>query len=209
MADYKMSMLDNALDFIDYAVSHLEDSDPDTRNLKYAILHLSSGIEQLFKQCLFNKDRKLIFADQSNADEKALQSGDFYTIDFKEALKRLEANCDVKFDDRAAKIFKAIKMQRNKIEHYQLIVDKTLTVALIVKAWAIVYDFCHSYLDVIDNAVFLGIREKILVHQEFIKERWIQIEEALQEAKLHHFILDCPRCFERALPLRSHLKSGE
>jgi len=65
------------------------------RHLKYALIHLCSGIELVLKERLRQEDWKLVFADQDKATEEAYKSGEFFSVDFKGLQDRLEENCGI------------------------------------------------------------------------------------------------------------------
>lgn len=85
----KLDLIDNSIDFILNAVTQLSNPAPSLSQIKYSILHLSSGIELLLKQRLFNEHWSLIFANVDRADKILLQKGDFKSVDFGESLNRL------------------------------------------------------------------------------------------------------------------------
>ena len=57
----EIPLIENAMDFVSEAVIRLAKPNPDLREIKYVILHLSSGLELLQKQFLVDKDFSLIF----------------------------------------------------------------------------------------------------------------------------------------------------
>lgn len=75
-----ITLVENALDFILSAVEWAKGDD--VRSLKYAILHLSDGVELILKEKLRRDHWSLLFADVDKANENALKTGDFKSVDF-------------------------------------------------------------------------------------------------------------------------------
>ena len=94
--DMDYSLLENGLDFILDATQkllELNDSDLDNRCnqrlIKYALLHLSAGIELVFKYRLFKEHWTYVFADMNKANKKndSIKSGG----------KRIQSNIELLF----------------------------------------------------------------------------------------------------------------
>jgi hypothetical protein len=103
--DFHYTLLENGLDFVRSSLEHLTaasatstpDNESQKRHLKYALIHLCSGIELVFKQRLRQDDWQLVFQEQDRATEAAYQSGDFKSVYFNTAQDRLEEECGVEF----------------------------------------------------------------------------------------------------------------
>ena len=68
----QLSMLENGLDFIRSGLKSI--ASPQSKfDLKYAVLHLSAGIELVLKDRLRREDWTLIFDDVTQADERKLE----------------------------------------------------------------------------------------------------------------------------------------
>jgi hypothetical protein len=73
----------------------------DASDLKYAVLHLGSGIELVLKERVRREDWKLLFRNVEKADEKLYESGNFSNINLHECLNRLEdAGMDIAPESR-------------------------------------------------------------------------------------------------------------
>jgi len=95
----KLSLLENAFDYILDAVNQLQGKRPSKRRIKYGIIHLWSGIELLIKKRLMDEHWSLIFRDINKADINALNSGDFVSVYFDEAVTRLKNICGIDISD--------------------------------------------------------------------------------------------------------------
>ncbi len=115
--DIQLSMLENGLDFIRSGLKHIA-SPVSKFDLKYAVLHLSAGIELVLKDRLMREDWKQIFVKPEDATEEKLKSGNFRSANLYECLERLNEHCPVDLPDKA--LLLSFKNQRNPIEHYAL-----------------------------------------------------------------------------------------
>jgi hypothetical protein len=86
--------------------------------LKYALLHLCPGVELIFKERIRQEDWQLFFADPEKADEGAYESGDFWSVDFKQAQERLEEDCGVELTHEEKAQLKSFRKRRNQLEHF-------------------------------------------------------------------------------------------
>lgn len=71
----KITLIENALDFILSALEHAQVDE--ARSLKYAVLHLSDGVDLVLKEKLRREHWSLLFADINKASESALTSREF------------------------------------------------------------------------------------------------------------------------------------
>ena len=96
------SMLENGMDFIISGILHLQKAESENveeniqgRELKYALLHLSSGIELVFKSRLNIEHWTYIFEDMNKASKNSYKDGSLKTADSNTAIDRLEKLIDV------------------------------------------------------------------------------------------------------------------
>ena len=75
----QLSMLENGLDFIASGLKHIA-SPVSKFDLKYAVLHLSAGIELVLKDRLMREDWTQIFVKPEEATEEKLKSGNFKSV---------------------------------------------------------------------------------------------------------------------------------
>jgi hypothetical protein len=146
--DFRFSLLENGLDFLESSLDYLsaassnQHSSKSTktpkvmpheqkRNLKYALLHLSSSIELIFKERLHQEHWSLVFRDVSKANKEAYDSGDFQSVTFQEAQDRLISICEIEFTQKQLRDLKKLRDRRNKIEHFGVI-DSLLAVQVSV-----------------------------------------------------------------------------
>ena len=104
----KFDLLENGLDFVNEAL-HAINATSNHKRLKYSIIHLCSGIELIFKEILIKKDWKLIFNDPAEAKEELLQTGNFDSVTFNQAINRLENKCKVTIDQDDKKVLSELR----------------------------------------------------------------------------------------------------
>src|SRR5450759_2719762 len=98
--DLQLSMLENGLDFILSGLKYI--GSPSSKfALKYAVLHLSAGIELVLKDRLRREDWTQIFVKPEDATEEKLKSGNFKSVNLYQCLERLEEHCPVDLPDKA------------------------------------------------------------------------------------------------------------
>jgi len=204
MTNLQMSLLENAFDFLEEGADRLLQQEQTPRSLKYAVLHLSSGVELLLKQRLYNEHWSLIFSDINKADLKLLKSGDFTSINFNDARIRLEKISEIRLDERHKKTLDALKRERNKIEHYQVSLNRTTVISIVIQGWSFVTDFVfdHLQLDAEQQNRFTQIRRKIIPLRDFVSHRIQEISADLDKlGKNDTAVVRCPECLQDALPI--------
>jgi hypothetical protein len=143
-----LSLLANALDYLDHAVDAA--SRPDTvkrrKSLlyvrwKYAVLNVQAGIELLLKARLAQEHWSLIFANVDQATLDALLKGDVASVSLDVAIKRLQNIAHVSLGsefERNGSLDKLRKL-RNRLQHFQFAieVDQFRSVVTEAPRWAL------------------------------------------------------------------------
>lgn len=138
----KFDLLENGLDFILSSVKFtLEEK------YKYAILHLSAGVELILKERLRQEHWSLIFENIDKAQKEYLNSGDFQSVKFESSLKRIIEICSINLSDENQKLLHDLKRRRNKIEHFAYHQSGIALKSLSSKILNFVFDFIHLELD--------------------------------------------------------------
>jgi len=196
----KLTLIENALDFILSALEHAKVDE--ARSLKYAVLHLSDGVELVLKEKLRREHWSLLFADVNKASESALTAGEFKSVDFDTCTERLEGISGLDMTPHTS-LLKLLRRHRNKLQHFEYKGSKDEVMSILVKTWGFVLDFLHDQLpDVVNeqSATIDEIKNLMIENEGFIKERLAGIQEAINNFKaMSNAILDCPRCLQPAL----------
>jgi len=125
--DFHYTLLENGLDFVRSCLEHLsaalqaQENGDQKRHLKYALIHLCSGVELVLKERLRQEDWRLLFADQDKATEEAYESGEFFSVDFKALQSHLEDDCGIELTPEQKADLKSFRSRRNKVEHFNVV----------------------------------------------------------------------------------------
>jgi hypothetical protein len=196
----KITLIENALDFVLSAVQNTKIGD--TRSLKYAVLHLSDGVELAFKERLKREHWVFLFADTDKANEIALETGEFKSVDFDDCIKRLKNIVHIDLHAYSPILTKLRKI-RNRLQHYEYSGTKEEVISILVNTWSFILDFLHDNLtDAVEGQAetIQKIKEYMIENQEFIDERLVQIKDKLKEAEaMSNAVLRCPTCLQQTL----------
>lgn len=148
------SMLENGMDFILSGIEHLQRAEQENieenfrdKELKYALLHLSSGIELVFKSRLNIEHWTYIFEDMNGASKKKYEDGSLKTVDSNTAIDRLERLCGYSFDENQKKRLKSLRDARNRFEHGFIDNNPKAIECIINQAVEVIVDFLGKNYD--------------------------------------------------------------
>jgi len=114
----KLSLTENAHDFIGEAIKHANAKDG--HDWKYALLHLGSALELIMKAILEKEHWSLIFEDVDKASREDLKSGNFKSVNWENLVERIVRIIGKHISDRDKIDLKRIREIRNKIIHYSV-----------------------------------------------------------------------------------------
>jgi DNA-directed RNA polymerase subunit RPC12/RpoP len=202
--------LQNGLDYLESVVEHLRDG-PDQRDLKYAILHLQAATEVLLKVRLMREHWSLVFKNVDYANQSALSSGDFHSVDLKETLTRLKGIAGITPPSQHRDGFIKLSDERNKLQHYgltsgvqgiQSLVGLVLDGLLCFIRDHLRPDATTDELAVLDDTQEL-IREERDRIDLLVQAIWSRITPELDELDP---VVVCPNCRQAALAVDDPLK---
>ena len=194
------SLLENGLDFISSALKHLKNR-PTKRELKYAVLHLSAGIELILKERLKREHWSLVFDKPELAIKQAYDTGDFSSVSFKASLDRLINISGIKFEEKQKMRLMRFRDMRNRFEHFGIVDSTEAVTASAAAALAILLDFIKNHLEIQtmeqnDQILLDEIRSELSEFKEFVRKRWRLIESEVKSARTA--VIICPRCGQAA-----------
>ncbi len=200
--DIQLSMLENGLDFILSGLKHI--GSPTSKfDLKYAVLHLSSGIELVLKDRLRREDWTQIFVKPEQATEERLKSGNFKSVSLYQCLKRLEEHTAVNLPDLG--LLTSFKERRNPIEHFGVNDSREALEAASAIALGELIDFLaeafeESELSAEESELLQQIRTGLAEFKRFTVARMAEIQPVLENHKKRYKqIVVCPSCVQDAL----------
>lgn len=194
------SLLENGLDFIASALKHLKQQ-PSKRELKYAVLHLSAGIELILKERLKREHWSLVFDKPESATKKAYDTGDFSSVSFKPSLDRLVNICGIKLEEKQRTRLLRFRDMRNRLEHFGIVDSIEAVTASTAAALAILLDFIKNHLEAqtlehTDQMRLDEIRRELSEFKEFVHKRWLLIDSDVKKARTA--VIVCPSCGQTA-----------
>ncbi len=205
------SLLENGLDFIlDAAqkLSELNDSDLDDKDsqrlIKYALLHLSAGIELVFKYRLFKEHWTYVFADMNKANKQGLSSGDFSSVDSKTSIDRLKSLCDIAFDEQEKTDLQRLRNRRNRAEHFSLNEPLKAVEISMHKSISIITKFLVNHCNTDEfleeeTSLFEDIKGQLREMEQHHNDAKAIAERQLSDMNMTGLTITCPACGEKFL----------
>ncbi|WP_053362550.1 hypothetical protein [Bacillus sp. FJAT-27251] len=197
MSNYKveLTIVENGLDFIRRSLIELEKDDE--MYFKYAILHLSAGLELILKARLQKEHWSLVFDDINKANFDVFNEGEFKSVIFENLITRLEGICKVAIDFKAKRKIQSLKKYRNRIEHFDLNVNKKALEAITFEVLTFLIPFIYKEeLIGREHETLKFINEKLTNMDDYISHRYKEITPIIKELHPEVKLLECPNCFQ-------------
>ncbi len=202
----EFDLLENGLDFIENSLQAILSTD-EPQKLKYAILHISAGIELILKEILRLEHWSLLFENINNANYNHLQSGDFISVSFSSILKRLEGIVDGNITENQKRHFDILRKKRNKIEHFAFKESSNALKSTISISLTDIIEIIDENIDVQripseSQELYKSIRRESSKFIEFVDLVRARLKDELKRLEKNKTkIIDCPECFQDLLPL--------
>jgi hypothetical protein len=193
------NLAENAIDYLILAGEQAQDGSP--RMLKHDVATLADGVELLLKARLELKDWRLVFRDERKADHNAYEKGNFDSVSFNGAVKRLKDQCSVELKDHDLLVVNELRQQRNRIRHFAIVVEHSVAISLIVKAFSFAVEFVSMQLEPLRRPLeeqLSHLRALLGEFQAFVDARMAKIQSDLDSA---FYVVKCPFCMQDALLL--------
>lgn len=207
----KYTMIENGIEFIEEATKRIlenekldrEKLDSNQRykkdkNIKHALINLSSGIELIFKHKLFLENWVYIFKDMNKASKKSFEKGDFISTDSKQNIDRLNNFCGIEIDKKDKEELEKLRNLRNKFEHFEIDKNSTYLEMVIRHGVKFSIKFITDFfnVDTFEDKLKISIEEiknNLMYMDEYDKERRKLLER--QYFKFDKY--ECPECYEK------------
>ena len=200
------TVLENGLDFVLSAINNLviinqdkPEEDVKKRMFKYALLHLSSGIELILKSRLLHEHWTYVFTDINKASKRALQNGDFKSVDSETIIERLVNLCEIEISEDERKCMRNLRKKRNKAEHFgfnepELSVESSIhkCISIIIRLIVTYYDYNNFNEN--ENYLFSQIRDLMRGLTQHRYDVKIIAQKELKQTGYIGFL--CPECEE-------------
>lgn len=200
--EIELDLVDNAVDFLREAVKHATASRP--RDWKYAILHLCSALELLFKAVLEKEHWSLVFEDVDSASREALQHGNFNSVRFETALDRLQKIVGVALGPKSLKYLKRLRRLRNRSNHFSLRFNVEQVKSLVARGIAVFLDLQQRHLhETPDKSLEYEINQALQEFEKYVNERLRGLRPDLASAERPHpWFRTCQVCSQDTLVSR-------
>jgi hypothetical protein len=213
--DFRFSPLENGLDFLLSSLEHLTNASSlasqesalnanekwqQKRHLKYALLHLCSSIELLFKVRLQQEHWSLVFDDISKADKQSQDIGNFKSVIFHDLVDRLIRICNVDLSDKQKRDLTNLRDRRNRMEHFGTVDSLPAVSTSVASMVSFIVDFVEATFEpdqlAEEEILIADIRSKLGACNAFVEQRWKEIRTDVER---FHSVIECPTCQQKAL----------
>ncbi len=196
-------IVDNAIDFLNSSVDDLKDKP------KYSIINFSSSIELFLKARLAAEHWSLIVTSQTKQvpDYSKVKSGDFQSVNLKEAVTKLDKTVQSGLSDNEFKVFDKISKHRNKAVHFfheahSQDSSSDGVVQEIVKEQLIAWYHLYTILTTRWKNIFLTkldaielVNQKLKTHNELLRIIYERIKDQIKAENAAGTIYSaCPSC---------------
>jgi hypothetical protein len=193
---FEFTLLENGLDFIVSGLRAISTASSKS-DLKYGVLHLTSGIELVLKERLRREDWRLLFENPEKATEELYNSGNFKSVSLEECLERLE-ECGVDLDPKHRKRLKSFRAKRNRLEHFRIsdtkeAIEGSAASALEVLLLFVREEIGSNELSKEEEKLLLEIHEKVGEFRHFTDVRLQNISAEMEAEKANYAeFISCP-----------------
>lgn len=227
----KYSMLENGMDFIISGILHLQKAESENVEenikgieLKYALLHLSSGIELVFKSRLYIEHWTYIFEDMNKASKKSYEDGSLKTVDSNTAIVRLEKLCEYSFDEKQKDYLSELRKARNRFEHGYINNNLRAIENIINNAVAVIVDFLDKNYQEFESPSNMNLSggltdnerklfEKLTIEIKSLKnhrdDAFKLAHSRAASTTIEEDLMECPECGEKCLRYANEDKKCE
>ena len=191
------NLTENSIDYLLLAGEQVQEGSD--RMIKHSVATLADGVELLLKSRIEEKDWSLLFKEIDKACRSKYESGDFISITFDQATKRLKNLCDVEIADKQLTIVNELRQSRNRIRHFAISIDAEVAMSLVAKTFSFALSFIAEHLPHANDDCsedLVAIRELLGKFDEFVDERFKQIQAKLDAHSSPE--IDCPVCLQTA-----------
>ena len=203
MADeLKLSLLQNAEDFLREAVKYAKASSP--RDWKYATLHLWSALELLLKALLEGEHWSLLFEDINKASRKKLSEGDFQTVRFDTALERIHGIVGISIGERDLRYLRQLRDLRNRMTHSVVKLNVEQAKSVVARGISVFLTLEQQHLhEEPDRALEYEVNQALQDFQKYVDARLRDLKAELERSdRPHRWFRTCSSCTQETLVSR-------
>ncbi len=171
---------------------------------KYAIINVSNSLELLLKSILEREHWSLLFDDINKATKSALASGDFRSVEFGTAIKRVGNVVGLSLPRNDTDTLRLVRDLRNRLTHFTVSLDLSQVKSICATS---IHLYLKYYKQIFreEDPGFVGTTLRSLGEfEDFVSARMPSIRETLNSAdRPSAFFQRCPFCFQDSLILEN------
>ena len=198
----ELDLLENAIDSMVHGLEHYVEGNRSIANYKFAILHITQGVELILKEKLSREHWVLIY-------EKVEKPHKSRTIGFETAVERLQSVCNISLD-KYIRGLRRLRNARHEIEHYKVSLSEQEATALIGSNIPFLMEFLEDELETTlkEHIADEEIWQELLLIKEVYSLAKQKAEEEVTPLRWeerdggYFWLKSCPACGEEYLMRR-------
>lgn len=200
MSNIKLTLLENAENFIKHSLRQAIDAERDPHYWKYAILNLVQSIELSLKELLRKEHEILMYKNIDNPRE---------TVSLEIAVSRLQSILKIKFNKDDLEKIKLASIYRNKIVHYEFSFNEKEIKSIYAKLIGFLQSTFNSYFKKnLDEIVGEGIWQEAAQIIEYAEELLTRANERFEKEGLDsELIMECRLCHQHAFVFQDDINT--
>jgi hypothetical protein len=175
----------------------------DVKQTRFAILHVATALELVFKARLAMQDPFLIVRG-NHVTEDALERGEFQSVGIEEAVERLKTAGLLSLGDHQVSHLKTLRNMRNRVTHFACAANADEARAALGAGLQLFIEIHNSGFtddDVYPAKSMQALVEELSRCNEFVNERHRQLAETILTAarpRTRH-LEECQHCLQDAI----------
>lgn len=200
MAEIKLTLLENAENFLEYSLSEAVVAEENPAIWKYAILHLVQSIELSLKELLRKQHPILIFKNVDNPKD---------TVSLEFAVSRLKNIANIKFDIADLESISLASNYRNQIVHYEFSFKEDEIKPIYAKLLGFLQNlFTIHFNKKLDDIIDYEIWKEAVKIIEYTTELLKRAEERFEKEGIEEYlIMECRRCHQKSFVFQDDINT--
>lgn len=196
----KLTLLENANDFLNEALNNALKAETEPVRWKYAILNLAQSIELSLKEKLRREHEILIYENIDYPKD---------TIGASKTLKRLKVICNIDLSSQDIKFIKTATELRNFIIHSEFSLEEKASKINFAHLLGFLHHFYQQHLDIpLDTIIHGKLWREALSVMDFSEKLFKSAEKIIEEENISSdMIWMCPYCNCEAFVIQDKINS--
>ena len=200
MSEIKLSLIENAENFLTHSLSEAIVAEKSSQNWKYAILHLVQSIELSLKELVKKEHSILIYKNVDSPKE---------TISLEYAVKRLQNIAGINFKSDDLETISLASDIRNEIVHYEFSFKEEEIKPIYAKLLGFLQSIFNTYFNKnLSNIVDDKTWDEAVKILEYTNELWKRAKEKFQrEGISNSLIIECKKCYQESFVFQDDINT--